>query len=180
MQGDPIETRTECPAMSLPMILSHVPLWVWLLLSYLVWQGCAALSDTAVTVRRVALLPLVFVIWGLSGLVAHSGSTATPYLAWLIAAMCLAPVGYRIGPNRMVIDRTRGIVHRKGSPWPLIRNVTLFAAQFAIAIAVAAMPDRRVALDLLRGALSGALAGYFLGWALAFRRRYEAEDGMPA
>lgn len=166
--------------MSVPMIISHVPRWVWLLLAYLVWQGYRALSDHTVPLRRVALVPIVFIIWGLSGLISRSGENMAPYLVWLAAAACMMPTGYRIGPLHMTIDRARGIVHRTGTPWPLVRNVSLFAAQFAIGVSIAMNPEQWFTLGLLRAALSGAMAGYFLGWALAFRRQYEDANRVAA
>ncbi|MFS3136719.1 hypothetical protein ACLRDC_15330 [Gluconacetobacter sacchari] len=42
------------------------------------------------------------------------------------------------------------------------------------------LPEQRPELALLRGALSGAMAGYFLGWALAFRRRWKDESPIIA
>ncbi|GEB38342.1 hypothetical protein GLI01_23770 [Gluconacetobacter liquefaciens] len=166
--------------MSAPMIVSHVPLWVWLLLAYLVWQGSQALSDHTVPLRRVVLVPIVFIIWGLSGLISRSEGSMAPSLTWMVAAASLIPAGYRIGPRHMTIDRARALVHRTGTPWPLVRNVSLFAAQFAIGMAIAMRPEQQFALGLLRAALSGALAGYFLGWALAFRRQYEDAGRMTA
>lgn len=166
--------------MSAPMIVSHAPLWVWLLLAYLVWQGSRALSDHTVPLRRVALMPIVFIIWGLSGLISRSGGSMAPYLTWATAAACMMPAGYRIGPRHMTIDRARGVVHRTGTPWPLVRNVSLFTAQFAVGVAIAMLPEQRFELGLLRAVLSGALAGYFLGWALAFRRQYEDANRVTA
>lgn len=156
--------------MSLSFILAHVPLWVWLLLAYLVWQGVSAMSDNTVSLRRVALLPLVFILWGVSGLVARSGGSIGPYLVWALGAAFLVPVGYCYGPRRMVIDRAQGLVHRAGSPWPLIRNVSLFCAQFGSVVALVMLPAWQTELGLLRSALSGVMAGYFLGWGLAFLR----------
>lgn len=103
-------------------LVSHVPLWAWLLLAYPVRQGLRALSDRTVPLRRVVLMPVIFIAWGASGLLARSGTSPAPYLAWLATAASLMPAGYRIGPLHMTIDRVRGLVRRAGTPWPLVRN----------------------------------------------------------
>jgi hypothetical protein len=72
------------------------------------------------------------------------------------------------------IDRARRLVSLPGSASPLIRNLLIFSAKYGLAAAAAMMPAMRSELALGDIAVSGASAGYFLGWlarlALAYRR----------
>lgn len=153
---------------TLPIILAHVPVWVWLLFAWLVYSGLCALRDREQRVARLAIVPVVFILWGLSNLLlGHHGTT--PVLVWLACAVVLAPAGLLSG-RRLRIEPARGLVHRPGSVLPLVRNVALFAAQLWLGIAMAMDPDHRDTLVAMKSALSGAMAGYFLGWALALYR----------
>jgi hypothetical protein len=50
-------------------ILIHTPVWVWPLLAYLVWMGIKAMRPRTTAVQRSLIVPAIFIIWGLSGLV---------------------------------------------------------------------------------------------------------------
>ena len=50
-------------------ILAHTPVWVFVLLVYLIWQGAQALRPRTQAVWRMLIVPLVFFGMGLSRLV---------------------------------------------------------------------------------------------------------------
>ena len=47
-------------------ILIHTPLWVWILLAYLVWQGIQSMQPRTTTIWRALIVPVVFIVWGIS------------------------------------------------------------------------------------------------------------------
>lgn len=49
--------------MSLFNILTGTPLWVWILLIFLITMGIGALKDREMGVNRLFLLPLIFLFW---------------------------------------------------------------------------------------------------------------------
>lgn len=153
-------------------LLAGVPCWVWILLAVLVWQGCLAVRDNTVPMSRILLLPVIFIAWGVTGLVTGAGGTMAPYAVWALAAACFVVIGMRIGPRRMTVDAGRRLVHRDGSVWPLVRNIVLFGVQFGIGMGLALRPDLHGDLLLLRSAVSGAMAGWFGGWLVVFWQRY--------
>jgi len=59
-----------------------------------------------------------------------------------------------------------------GSVFPLIRNVTVFVVQYAVAVAAARHLDGQRVLAIAGRAVSGATAGYFIGWSIVFLIRY--------
>jgi hypothetical protein len=61
---------------------------------------------------------------------------------------------------------------RAGSPVPLLRNLLVFASQYAIAVALVLHPQAQANLTVVGHVVSGSCVGYFLGWTLAFWRRY--------
>ena len=54
-------------------VLVHTPIWVWLLLAFLVSRGVAALTPRDVAPNRMLILPLVFLFWGVTGLIGSRG-----------------------------------------------------------------------------------------------------------
>lgn len=80
-------------------ILIHTPLWVFVLLAYLVWQGLQALRPRTQAVWRMMIVPLVFFLMGLSRLVLARDNGLEPLLAWFVALVLFAALGLSTAPG---------------------------------------------------------------------------------
>lgn len=160
-------------------ILAHTPPWVFVLLFFLIWQGVQALRPRTQPVWRLIIVPAVFLVLGLSMLALHGASSPRPVVAWLAACILLLPVGLATGPRLLAVDRSTAQVTRAGSVVPLLRNVSLFLLQYGFAVAAALHPHDQPALAILGRAVSGATAGYFIGWAIILRQRYRVAPARP-
>ncbi len=49
-------------------IVANTPIWVWVLLAYLLFIGIRALRPSTAPLWRIAILPMVFFVWGLASL----------------------------------------------------------------------------------------------------------------
>jgi hypothetical protein len=85
--------------------------------------------------------------------------------------MALLPVGI-LTPRRFEVDHTTGQIIRPGSVYPLIRNVLVFAVQYTVAVIAAVHADDHGAASIIARAVSGAMAGYFIGSSIALLRAY--------
>ncbi len=154
---------------SISRILSNTPVWVFALFAYLVWQGVQSLRSRVLPVWRVLMAPTVFILMGVSRIVLGRADGQWPIVTWTIAAVVLAAVALVVGRGSAVVDRGGGRVLRPGSPAPLIRNVVVFGLQYGIAVTAARHLDDRFHVAIIGNAVSGAIAGYFVGWTAAFR-----------
>jgi hypothetical protein len=154
-------------------ILTHTPIWVFALLAYLIWQGWQSLRPRTQPLWRMLIVPLMFFLMGLSRLVLARNNGWELLLAWLVAALLFASLALYRGSGRLAIDRKNGLVTRPGSPMPLLRNVTVFLLQYAIAVAAAMhLDDVHITAALIGRAISGATAGYFAGRTVSLLRSY--------
>lgn len=153
-------------------ILSHTPLFVWAILAFLVWQGERSLHPRARPLWSMALVPMVF---GLADfvLLARAGMDATSILLWFAVAALAFPLGRATGPRR-VGATSGGPAVWAGSPVPLVRNLTVFAAHYAFSVAQALRPEASDTLALAAAGLSGATVGYIAGWCVCLL------DGLSA
>ena len=158
-------------------ILANTPIWVFALLAYLIWQGLQALRTSTQPIWRMLIVPSVFLLMGLSRLVTAGDNGLAPLLAWFAAALSFASLALYHGPRLLAVDRKTGRVTRPGSAAPLLRNVTVFSLQYAVAVATAMKLEPHGAVAVIGHAVSGASAGYFSGWAVALLRRYRNFDG---
>ena len=140
-------------------ILLNTPLWVYGLLALLIWLGSRGLNPRAVGLRRIAIVPAIFILWGLSGLLGRPFDTAAIAGLWLAGAGGGAMIGLLTGPRLAGADRARGRVDLPASWWPLLRNLIFFFAHYALNVTAAILPA--MAADLQRAgiAVSGASAG---------------------
>ncbi len=161
-------------------ILSQTPLWVWGLLAVLVWLGSLGLKRRRMALRRVAIVPAVFIIWGLSGLAARPFDAVTICSLWLSGLVGGVALGLTTGPQLLGIDRTRREVELPASAWPLARNLIIFFAHYALTVAATIMVAQTAVLLQADIAVSGASAGYFIGWYVTVLRQYRAAPAVTA
>jgi hypothetical protein len=159
-------------------ILIHTPIWVWALLAFLVWQGVKAMQPRKAKIWRALIVPVVFIVWGISRIGFGPQASAWPLVAWIAAALALLPLGV-LTPRPFDVDHVTGEIIRPGSIFGLVRNLVVFWLQYAVSvISVIDVHDRALALIVGR-AISGATAGYFLGSTiallLAYRRKRAAD-----
>jgi hypothetical protein len=109
-----------------------------------------------------AFLLLAYLVW--------QGSFG-PLVSWIAAALVLTPIGV-LKAKPFELDHTTGEIRRPGSLIPLIRNVMIFALQYAVAVVAAIDPDGRTIASVIGRAVSGATTGYFLGRTIALLRQY--------
>jgi hypothetical protein len=160
-------------------ILRGTPWWVYPLLALLVFFGLQAAKPRTISVLRVLVIPAIFIGWGILSLLGQVGAAPFLLVDWLVTAVAgggLAMATTRVDP--LTIDRGRNLVRLAGSRLPLARNLLIFAAKYALAVAVAIAPlahDRLAFWDI---GVSGLSAGYFLGWLIRFALAYRAAPSV--
>ncbi|NVN85132.1 MAG: hypothetical protein HXX15_03490 [Rhodopseudomonas sp.] len=155
-------------------ILVNTPIWVFALLAFLAWQGGQALRPTTRPIWRVLIVPAVFLLMGLSRLVL-GGKAASLVLIWFAAAAVFLTVALIRGAGAIDVDE-QGNVVRPGSVVPLVRNLTVFLLQYAVAVVAAMKLDAFAGVAIAGQAVSGACSGYFLGWGIALVRAWRAKS----
>jgi hypothetical protein len=152
-------------------IIIHTPLWVWLLLAYLVWQGFKAMQPRTTTIWRALIVPAIFIVWGMSRIGSSQQATIWPIAAWGFAAVTLVPVGV-LTPRSFEVNHAIGQISRPGSVFPLIRNIVVFVLQYSVAVLAAMHADDHAIGAIVGRAVSGATSGYFIGSTIALLREY--------
>lgn len=156
-------------------ILSHTPPWVLAVLAILVAFGIRGLRERTLSVGRLLIVPAVFIAWGGISLAHRAGAVPSLLLDWLAAAAAGLAIGWlatRLGG--VAINRAEGRVRFPGSPVPLLRNLAIFLAKYALTAASAMAPGLAASLAPWDITVSGVATGYFLGWLARFAAAYRA------
>ena len=158
-------------------VLSGTPLWVWALFAFLVFLGLRAFRTSTTSLPRLAILPGVFFVWGIYGVVAAFGATPSHLGVWLAAFVVGIGCGTLLArATTLEADRANGLVRIAGGPSTLILILMIFAAKYVFGFLHATQPaafaDARWWMSEI--ALSGALSGMFAGRLVGLWRAYRS------
>jgi hypothetical protein len=152
-------------------VLSHTPPWVFVLFAYLTCIGLMRLRPSVARLGKIWITPCIFVAWGLVGLFRRPDNFSLVLMHWAIGAVLGGVLG-SIGQMKLTVDRPRQLVLLRGSVLPLVRILLIFGAHYLLQVAAALHPQSRASLLTWDIYVSGASAGYFVGWLARFLRSY--------
>ena len=156
-------------------IASHIPIWVPILLIYVLTMTLRATRERTAGLPRLLAIPVLFVVWGISGLFSRHQVTLPLALDWMVCVAAGGALVWMVGrPIVLGVDRASRQVRLAGSWAPFIRVTLLFAAKFTLGVMMATRPDIAEPLAFADAAVSGISAGYFLFWAIALLSAYAA------
>lgn len=156
-------------------ILAGTPWWVWVLLVVLVQRGIKALKPATGPLWRFAIIPVIFLAWGISSLIADLGLTALSVGGYLVALLVGTGLGWAMMTGvALRVDRERGLVRVPGGPATLILILVIFIVKYMIGVWLGMDPAvvARTWFVLLDCGVSGLVAGMFAGRFAQMARRY--------
>ena len=158
-------------------IIANTPAWVWALLAFLLFMGIRALRTSTAPLWRIAIMPTIFFSWGIVSLYGLHGIGMTRLLPWMAALIAGILIGSLIASMQPIrADKVRHLVQVPGGPLTLILILLIFATKYAFGFLHATRPtlfaEPRFWVSEI--AISGVLAGMFVGRFVGLWRRYRA------
>jgi hypothetical protein len=136
--------------------------------------GVKSLRTRRRSVWTMLIVPALFTATGLFLLVLRPSGDIPPMAAWLVGLMAFAPLGLVTGRRILAVDRASGRVTLAGSPVSLVRNLFGFRHPVWNCRHPLSSPGGAGEPRRCWHAVSGTSVGYFIGWTIAFWRRYRA------
>ncbi len=157
--------------------VARTPLWVWALLAFLLFIGIRALRPTTASFARLAILPVVFLAWGLSGFATTYGLRPIGIAVWIAALAVGAGFGWLVARSIEIhADKERGLLRLPGSALNLVLILIIFATKYTLGVLAGLRPS--IIGELLFMAtdvgVSGLLTGLFAGRLFGLWRKYQA------
>ncbi|PCS06470.1 membrane protein [Lactococcus plantarum] len=145
-------------------ILSHTPIWVWVILIVLIKRGMALQTDSPVSLAKSFIMPTIFILWGLDTIVTkfhHPLYLLMAYLLCLCLGACVSLYIYR--NKRFYIQNT--ILMQSGSKIPLIIMISNFCIKYCLNVLLSTQPSLYsvFGFNLIYGVISGFTVGLFFG-----------------
>ena len=153
------------------MIMSNVPVWVWVLLVALVALGLIQTRTRQMSTARAFLLPLGLTVLSLSGVVSNFGAKLTPLCAWLIATVAALLAAKAFGAWRGASWSAATSRFKVPGSWlPLVLILSIFVVKFYVGVNVAMHPELRTDTQfaLIVCLIYGVFSGVFLARGLNF------------
>src|SRR6202167_6179107 len=91
---------------SIAQILAGTPIWVFVLLAYLLWIGASRLKPGVRDLARIWITPAIFIVWGLFGLFQRPGDFSEVLIRWVVGFALGAALGLAFAIP-MTADRGR-------------------------------------------------------------------------
>ena len=161
-------------------IVKHTPTYVWLILAALVALGSLQVRDHVVTRPRLALPPLGLGAFSLWGATMAFGTRTEVIAAWALGSVLIVFANRWIRWPRTVRAEGGGRYALRGSLWPLIAMLSVFALRYAVAVTLVFHHDwaRDPAFSLTSALAYGALSGLFAARALRILRTAPTQAGL--
>ncbi|GGA79914.1 hypothetical protein GCM10011491_03990 [Brucella endophytica] len=153
--------------MSAASIIAHTPVWVWVLMVFLLYRGIIALQPREMTWQRMLLLPVLFFAWALYDVARELHHPALALAAFACGLVIGGAIGWLLAARQEPawLDPASRLIHRPGTPVTLIAIIIGFLCKYALSVAVAHHADLAASADynVLYGGIAGMVDGVFWG-----------------
>ncbi len=107
--------------MSGAQFIKDAPVWVWILLVFLIQRGINALSDREMRIERLFLLPLLFLVWGVYSVIHETANPSMALAVMLVGLIIGMAAGWGLWRSqpRLRNGAKSGFIIRSGTPLTL-------------------------------------------------------------
>lgn len=160
-------------------IIKHTPIYVWLLLAFLIQRGISTSQEREVAILKSFLVPCIFILWGLYTIVtsfAHVYASLFVYALFLCVGVFL---GTKLYAKNYRFFLRNGAVIRAKNYVPLFIILVNFAIKYALNIYMAVNPEavNQLNFNMLYTLISGTTVGLFFGGILVTYRYVTKQRG---
>lgn len=147
-------------------LASQTPIWVWLLLAFLVTRGIAAMKPAETSLRKLAIVPALFAVWGGWSISHRFGASLIAWNEWLAGIATGATLAWLLlNRLKLTLDRSTGKLWRSAdfSLLPLLLVTFLVKYGFEVAFAVSPTLTASAGFSAAYLLLTGGFTGIFVG-----------------
>ena len=159
---------------TITIIFSRIPTFVWAVFAALIVMGVVQSRDQFASAKRLMILPLVWMAFGVWGIYNAFGLQAAPLVAWALGMATSATLVLRSGwPGSARFDAARQQFFVPGSWLPMGLMMGLFVGKLAVGMRLVMQPAvaHNTAAAIGFSAAFGLLSGSFLGRSRAILGR---------
>ena len=152
------------------------PLWVWPLFAFLLYRGIKALKTRVVPLKKIFILPAVFISLGLYRLMSSSGTIPLQNLWWLFAFTAGILLGFLLFKrSKIQADKKKYLIKLPGTTSTLIMVLAIFSIKYCFGCISALNPTlaKNIMFLHLKLVTSGIISGLTLGRSLLYFTKHK-------
>lgn len=157
-------------------LISNTPVWVWLLLGFLITRGVAAMKPGETSLTKLAIVPALFTAWGMWSISHRFGSSWEAWGEWLVGIGAGIALGWMLLRRATLTMNTSTGQLRRSADYSLLPLLLVtFAVKYGFEVALSVSPSLsadgafRAAYLLLSGGFTGIFIGKYLRYLRASR-----------
>ncbi|AEN66075.1 hypothetical protein Entas_3356 [Enterobacter soli] len=147
-------------------ILTHTPVWVWVLFVFLISRGIRARKPATVTLEKLAIVPAIFLVWDIYDLVIYRQITVTTLALWVAGILAGAALGYVLIRSTAVARAAAPRSISRAADYTALPFMMLaFLVKYVLGVMSAISPQtlQQPAMSAFAIISGGVFAGVFIG-----------------
>lgn len=164
-------------------IVTHTPVWVWVLFVFLISRGIKARKPATVTLEKLALIPAIFLVWDIYDLVVYRDLTIATVTLWMAGILAGAALGYvLIKTNAVTRAAAPRSISRQADYTALPFMMLAFLVKYVLGVTSAISPQtlQQPAMSAFAILSGGVFAGVFIGKFVRYVGVYVNAPTLPA
>lgn len=152
-------------------VIKGTPFWVWAIFAFLLYRGIRALKTRVVPLKKIFILPAIFISLALYRLVSSNGAIALQNLWWFFAFVTGVSLGFLLFKSTKIqADKKKYLIKLPGTLSTLIMILIIFGIKFCFGYISALNSVFAKSLMFLHLKLitSGMISGLTLGRSLLY------------
>lgn len=149
-------------------VLSHTPVWVWIILAAITSIGLRQLAESTVSATRLTLVPVILGAYSLAGATQAFGLSLPVIAGWMAGMGLVVAVGLAMPRQVKAQSLGGGQYLVAGSVLPLLTMWGVFAVRYVSNVTLVLHPQwaHGSVFSLAMPFVYGALSGFFAARAL--------------
>ncbi|MCS2148042.1 DUF6622 family protein [Scandinavium manionii] len=156
-------------------MLVGTPIWVYVLFVFLVIRGVKARQPATVTLERLSIIPLIFLVWDLYDLVLYRDLSLGVMMLWIAVLIIGAALGFwLIKPERLSHGSAPRTINRPADYSALPLMMAAFAIKYVFGVMAAVSPQtmQQPGMSAAAVVVGGLFAGSFIGKFIRYLQCY--------
>ena len=160
---------------------SQTPWWVYVLFIYLVQRGISASKTQVVSIKKLTILPLVFVALSIHTLMTSFHVNAMVIGVWLASIILGSIIGWLlICQHQFKIDRKNWLIQLPGSWMTLILILAIFISKYYFSYQLGSDPElaNQTGFEFSMLGITGICTGLFVGRLVCYFYKLYTYDSV--
>lgn len=154
-------------------IISHAPIYVWVILALLSWKGWKARRTYTLSLKDLVIIPLAMLTWTTYSI--FKNYDLLSIIPWVLSVSIGVGIGLLIvHKSSLRFDKKKKIIEFPGSWSPLILFLLIFSIRFFLGATYGVHPELKGTLKLLIVEnFATILSAIFLGRLIGTLKRFK-------